>query len=391
MIYFDNSATTKPSETAITAARAAMEINWGNPSSVHFMGNEAARLLSSSRDAVAAAIGVRHATGGRVVFTSGGTEADNMALLGITYAKDRPVNNGSRGVIMISDGEHAAIENSAEALEKDGFTVLRVPTIGGVLDIDYIKTHATKNVILASFMLVNNETGAVYDVRSAADAVRAASPNAVIHSDCVQALGKIRFSPTSLKVDALTVSAHKIGALKGTGALWISDRIIKTKRISPIVFGGGQEENRRSGTENTVGIAAFAAACREAVAEFDARAEKVTALREYADAALKNIDGITINRPSGAYLPHIISITLPKIKSETMLNHLSSKGICISAGSACSARSRHISRALAAFGVSLADADSTVRVSMDHDNTDADIDALVSALKDGISGLQRIR
>lgn len=388
MIYLDNSATTKPSEAAVKAANDAMTLTWGNPSATHSSGNEAARLLSLSREAVCAAIGAKR--GGKLIFTSCGTEADNIAVIGTAYAKERREKNGSRGVIMISDGEHAAVENSAAKLESDGFTVIRVPTANGHLDIDFIKEHASKDVILASFMLVNNETGAVYDVRQAAEAVRLASPDAVIHSDCVQALGKLRFSPSSLKVDALTVSAHKIGGLKGTGALWISDEIIKTKRTVPVIYGGGQEENRRSGTENTVGIAAFAAACREATADFDVRTEKLAELHRYADGRLSSVDGIRINRAENP-IDAIISITLPKIKSETMLNFLSSKGICVSAGSACSARSRHISRALTSFGIPAEEADSTIRISMSHENTPADIDALADALGEALNRLQRIR
>lgn len=391
MIYLDNSATTKPSAGVVDAIRAALTETWANPSSVHTAGNEAKRLLDGARDTVMNALGVKRRSDGRIIFTSGGTEANNLAVLGVVRAKNRPVKNGSRGIIMISDGEHPSVDNPAATLESEGFTVLRIPTKNGVLDLDFIKEHATSDVILASIMLANNETGAVYNVRAAAEIIKSAAPSAVIHTDCVQAFMKMKFSPASLKADAITVSAHKICGPKGVGALFISEEIVRTKRLVPTVFGGGQEEERRPGTENLPGIAGFAQAVKEAAAELEARTTTVSALREEADAMLGAIPEIRINKPVGDCLPGVINITLPRIKSETMMSALSARGICVSAGSACSARQAHVSRALLAFGITKDEADCSLRISMNHENTLDDIALLADALAAECARLQRIR
>lgn len=391
MIYLDNSATTRPSDGVVRAMTAALTDTWANPSSVHGAGGEAKRILDSARDTVMNALGVKRKSDGRIIFTSGGTEANNLAVFGVARAKNRPSKNGSRGIVMISDGEHPSVDNPASVLESEGFTVLRIPTKNGVLDLDFIKEHATSDVIFASIMLANNETGAVYDVRSASDIIKSASPSAVVHADCVQAFMKMKFSPASLKADAVTVSAHKICGPKGVGALFITEEIVRTKRLVPTVFGGGQEEMRRPGTENLPGIAGFAQAIREATAEFDMRCDTLNKLRAEADSALGKLSEIRINKPAEKYLPGVINVTLPKIKSETMLNALSGRGICVSAGSACSARQAHVSRALLAFGLTKDEADCSLRISMNHENTPADVAALAEALAAECARLQRIR
>lgn len=390
MIYFDNAATTKPCPEAVAAVTDALTRTWGNPSSVHGMGNEANALLAESRRAVARALGVRRETEGRVFFTGSGTEADNLAVFGSVYAKARPVRDGSRGRILATDSEHAAVEAALARLSEEGFEICRIPTLGGTLDADYIAAHA-EGVILATVMLVNNETGALYDVRRAFDTVRKCSPAAVTHVDAVQAFLKVRFSPAALSADMVTVSSHKIGGPKGVGALYVAEPILRARRLTPVIAGGGQEGGMRSGTENLPGIAGFAAACRCGTEQFSARAETVAALRARLLDGIRAIPEIRVNTPPVFY-DGIVSLTLPSIRSETVLNFLSARGICISAGSACSTHSpRRGSRVLQAFGLAPAEGDTTVRVSMSHTNTDEEIDALTSALAEAVATLQRVR
>ncbi len=387
-IYFDNAATTRPIPQAVAAAEDALTVHWGNPSSIHGVGNEAHVLLEDCRRTLKRALGVKRGEG-EVFFVGSGTEADATAILGAVYAKNRPEKGGSRGKILLSDGEHAAVDNAAALLEADGFTVLRVPTRRGALDIDFIKENA-EGVVLSSFMLVNNETGARYDVAAAIAAVKEGSPSAVCHVDAVQAFMKFPVHPALLGADLLSVSAHKIGGLKGTGALYVSEAILKAKKIRPLIPGGGQEFGMRSGTENLPGITAFAAACEVGLAEMDARGAVVSELRRYLLAGIEAIPGVRVNVPETP-TTEILSLTLPDIRSQTLVTFLAQKGICISAGSACDANSCKIgNRVLSAFGLTLKEAVCTVRVSLSHENTKEDADALLSALAEGVSTLQRI-
>ncbi len=389
-IYFDNAATTKPCAEAVAAMTDALTVRWANPSSVHGAGNEANALLTEARRTVAKALGIRRETEGRLLFTGSGTEADNLALIGTVYAKSRPMRTASRGRILITEGEHAAIEATAARLEADGFEICRIPTVGGALDYGFIEAHA-EGVILISTMLVNNETGALYDVKRAFDTVRRISPEAITHTDAVQGFLKIRFTPAALGADLVSISAHKIGGPKGVGALFVREEILKAKKLIPTVTGGGQESGYRSGTENVPGIAGFAAACRVCMQSFAERAAHVAALRAHLLQNLAAIPAVRVNLPAAA-ADHIISLTVDGIRSETVLNDLSEKGICISAGSACSANAaKKTSRALAAFGLNADQADSTVRVSLSHENTAEEIDALTAALADAAARLARKR
>lgn len=390
MIYFDNSATTKPCDAAIAAAENAMRTVWGNPSSAHSAGGEARRLLERCSRSVASSMGIRRSGMGRLIFLSSGTEANNLAINGVINAKARPEKNGRRGTVIITSGEHASVESTAENLEKNGFNVLRIPTAGGKLDLEWLKKNVTKDVIIASMMLVNNETGAVYDVKKASDIIRAASPAAIIHSDCVQAYMKIPIAPSLIGADMISVSAHKIFSLKGSAALFLSESIIKSRNISPVIFGGGQGEGLHGGTESVPAIAAFGAAAEEGMMELDTREKRIGEISRYAEKRLKEIDGVKLNLPEKR-LPSILSMTVTGIKSETMLNFLSAAGICVSKSSACSARSRNLSPALLSFGLSETDTDSTLRLSFSHLNTESEVDTFVKELTRGISSLARIK
>ncbi len=274
-VYFDNSATTRPSAAAIARMRLCEEELWGNPSSLHSAGVAAQRVISESRAAILRALGVRRAEQGTLVFTSGGTESNNLALLGTAHAKTR--RGGEK--IILSASEHASVSAAAAALEAEGFTVVRIPAPCGALDMDALRRALSPDTVLVSLMHVNNETGAVYDVRSAFAMAKAAAPGCVTHTDAVQSFLKLPCAPEKLGADLVSVSAHKVHGPKGAGALYVSAPIIKAKKLVPIVHGGGQEGNFRSGTENVISIAGFGAAVAEGFSDLSARAEKMRAVR----------------------------------------------------------------------------------------------------------------
>ena len=394
MIYLDNAATTKPSRAALDGMRAAEEF-FANPSSTHFAGLSAAKFLAGCREQVAHAMGLRRLENrmgaDRVILTASGTEANNLSLLGAAYAKKRDPNRP--GTILLAAGEHPSMENPALRLESEGYDLVRIPTTGGVLDLDAL-TDALQNppspVLYFGCMRVNNETGAVYDVSAAAKLVRKYAPGAVIHCDDVQGFGKIKDSPDRLGVDTLSVSAHKIHGTRGAGALYIRGELDRQKKLVPVMPGGGQEFGYRSGTENLFAIAAFAAAATEAIRDFSAHRETESALRARLLAHLSVIDGVETHIPP-AHTEGIVHLSLPGIRSEIMLNYLSGREICVSAGSACSAHGRHASAALTAYGLDARAMDTAIRVSLDYTNTAEEIDAFADALADGVRTLQRLR
>ena len=238
-------------------------------------------------------------------------------------------------------------------------------------------------------MLVNNETGAIYNVSDAFKLIKKKYPDAITHCDAVQGFMKVPFTPAALSADLITVSAHKLHAPKGIGALYISSELIKSKRIVPFLLGGGQEGGMRSGTENIIGIAAFGASVADIRSRRQEIASRLASLREYAEGRLAELD-VRINRPCGKYLDNIINITLPDIKSETMLHALSAEGIFVSSGSACSSHAHSVSESLAAFGLTDHEADCSLRISMSEYNDESHIDALCAALEKNISRLVKI-
>ncbi len=384
MIYLDNSATTK----LAPEVREAMIEVWesvGNPSSLHAAGLAAKKKLEGARASLLSSAGLRH-TEWQVIFTASGTEANNLAILGTAHDKR---HLDSRRVL-ITDSEHASVTNTANALTERGFEVVYIPTNGGKLDLGAIEKEAKRGVCLASFMLVNNETGAIYDIEGAAKIIKKNSPTALIHCDAVQGFMRIPL-PNAQSIDLISVSAHKIHGPSGVGALFLRRDLIKKRALCSVIFGGGQEEGLRSGTENLAGAVGFAKAAELLEPEMAKNYDHLLDLSSY---AIKKVieAGATVNLPEER-APHILSITLPRIKSQTMLNLLSAGGICVSSGSACSsnAKNRHVSSALTAFGLSERDADCTIRVSLCKHNTRADIDAFAELLESGINRLVKIR
>lgn len=384
MIYFDNCATTKPSAESIGAMEKCINEDWGNPSSMHKMGLESHHRLETARTQLKESVGIRRPSDGGVIFTSGGSESNSLAIIGSFLAKKR----GNNCKVIISAGEHSSVHQCADKLREFGCSIIEVPTVGGELDLNYLENTADASVILMAIMLVNNETGAVYNFKTAADIVRRKSPSAFIHCDAIQGYMKIPFTLKSLGADTVAVSSHKIFSLKGSGALFYTPEVIKGRKLTAIIPGGGQENNLRSGTENVPGICAFGAAAEMMYKSF-AQRDKI--VREVRDTILANLpEEVKVNIPIN-YVPHIISLTLPRIKSETMLNFLSSKGICVSSGSACSSHSKKISGALVSFGLEEIEADCTIRISLSHENTVDEAEEFISVLSEGVKTLQRIK
>ena len=383
-IYLDNSATTAPSKAAIDKINETLSL-YGNPSSLHSMGQSAEKVVREARESILLALGAR-VREGELVFTSCGTEANALAILGSAHAKER--RDAIR--ILTTDSEHPSVYKNLDSLAKEGFEIVKIPTRGGVLDLDAIDQALDKKIFLASFMLVNNETGAVYNVSEAFAKIKAKYPEAITHCDAVQGFMKIPFTPATLKADLISVSGHKLHAIKGVGALYISADMIKKKKITPFLLGGGQENGWRSGTENTIGIAAFGAAVADIKSRFSQNREHFFELYSYATEKIEKL-GIRINKPSENFAHHIINVTVPNIKSETVLHFLSAEGIFISSGSACSSHSKTPSGTLISFGLSPADADCSLRISFSEYNTKEDIDALCAGLESALDKLVRIK
>ncbi len=387
MIYLDNSATTAISDAARARMTDMAEL-YGNPSSLHEAGVLAERELKRAKAEVLRTLGVRAMKDEQyreLVFTSCGTEATSLALFGTAHAKER--REATR--IITTDSEHPSVERALACLAREGFEIVKIATKGGALDMAALSAALDKPVFMITMMLVNNETGALYDVGAAFRAVKARYPSAITHCDAVQGYLKVKFTPASLSADLVSISAHKVHGPKGVGALYIAPHMLKEKRIVPFLVGGGQEYGMRSGTENTIGIAGFGAAASEGFAEMAKNVPYITSLRDYAKEKLLELD-VKINEPKVA-APHVLNITLPSIKSQTMLNFLSARGIYVSSGSACSSHSNNTSPTLLAFGLTESEADSSLRISLSKYNTREDIDALAEALREGISTLVRIK
>ncbi len=364
-IYLDYAATTPVCPSAAQAAYEVLTGNFGNPSSGYEMGRQAAAAVKLWRADVAAALGC---TPGELFFTSCGTEGDNWALRAAARAMRR------RGDHIITTAvEHAAVLQTARFLEDEGFRVTYLqPDKTGHVTVEDFKKALEKNTIAVSMMLVNNETGALFPVAQCAKAAKALNRDILFHTDAVQGFCHVPFTPKSLGVDLLTISGHKIGAPKGVGALYIKKDI--QGKIKPLLFGGGQEDGRRPGTEPTAQLAAFAAACRAAKG---ADMESVRQIKQYALSRLQEqVNGLVVVSEGDA--PHICAVSLPGYPSQMVMNDLDARGICISNGSAChKGKPSHVFAALGLPGDVLK---GVLRLSFAPATTREEIDALCDAL-----------
>ena len=378
-IYFDNAATTKTDEDAAKLAYEMMTEYYANPSSAHFFGFEAEKCVKEARDRIVKALGFKN-TDGTLIFTASGTESDNMAVRGAVKTNARKGKH-----IVISDAEHPAVESTVSELEKEGYTVSRIPTKGGKLDVEFAEKAMTKDTVLVSCMSINNETGAIFDVSGLKRLASRLCPDAYFHTDAVQAFTKVKsFAMTG--ADMISISGHKIHAPKGVGALWLK----KGVRIPALITGGGQEGGLRSGTEAVPAICAFGFAAEKAMKNFDEDKKRVSELNVYLRERVAEMPAVSVNNEIKMHDPHIISMSVRGIRSEIMLRFLADRGIYVSAGSACSSKSSD-NRILAAYGVERSVADSTLRVSFSRYNTCEEIDKFVLNLNEGINSLIKVK
>ena len=372
--YLDNSATTAVCRAAADKAYEMMTACWGNPSSLHTAGFEAEREMEAARSAVAGLLGAAPDT---LTFTSGGTEANNLAIFGAAAAKAR----GGRHIVTTAM-EHPSVAAACGQLEKEGWEVTRlVPDGSGCVPLSALEAALRPDTMLVSMMLVNNETGAILPVEEAAPLVRRLAPRALLHCDAVQAFGKLPIRVRPMDVDLLTVSGHKIHAPKGCGALYVK----KGVRMLPRAFGGGQERGLRPGTEATPAIAAFGAAAA-AVPELAGQRARFEELMNRLLAGLERQEEILLHRPV-RHAPYILNLSVPGIRSETLLHFLAQRGVYVSSGSACS-RGKS-SPVLAALGLPPAEIDSALRVSLSRDNDEEDIDRFLAGVEEARAVLIR--
>lgn len=372
--YLDNSATTNVCPEAAAKAAFMMTTCFGNPSSLHTLGFEAEQELLEARRTVATLLG---ASREEITFTSGGTEANNLALFGCAGALAR------RGRHIVTTAvEHASVLAPLAELEKQGFTVTRLaPGANGIVTAAQVEAACRPDTILVSAMLVNNETGALFPIPEIAAAVRRVSPLAKIHTDAVQAAGKLPLRVDRLGVDLLTMSGHKLHAPKGSGALYHR----KGCRLLPRAFGGGQELNLRPGTEAVPALVAMGAAI-QALPAPDQQQSHFTALYDRLMSGLAQLPGAVWHRPEAA-VPYIVNFSLPGLRSETILHFLAQRQVYVSSGSACSKGQK--SPVLGALGLSDAEIDSAIRVSLSRYTDESDIDALLEGLCAAAATLKR--
>lgn len=371
MIYLDNSATTRQDPKVTEIMKVYMKESFGNPSSLHHPGLLAEKAIKKSRAHLADIIGRGE---GEIVFTSGGTEANNMALFGAARARRRMGNR-----IVTSAVEHPAILECISALEEEGFEVVKVGVDRNCrIDMEAMMAAIDDRTILVSVMHVNNEVGTVMPVDEIADLIAKATAPALLHSDCVQSFCKI---PLPKKADLISVSGHKIHGPKGSGALWIREGA----RIKPLIYGGGQEKGLRSGTENVPAIAGLGLAAEIMGARGDANYDKVRSLRDRLVEALgAEIDEIVINSPEDAS-PYIVNVSFPGTRGEVILHTLEQSGIYVSTGSACSSNKKGRSHVLEAMGCRDEEIEGAIRFSLSHMNTMEEIEEAATRTAEAVS------
>lgn len=374
--YLDNSATTKPCKECVAAVAEMLVNNWGNPSSLHNLGISAMKEVITARSVIADSLGVSRE---EIVFTSGGTEANNLALFGAVKARKRLGNR-----IVTTAIEHESVLQSAQELEKQGFEVIYLkPDKNGNITKEQLFDAVDKNTILVSMMYINNEVGTVMPVESIKRAVKKAESPALIHIDCVQAYGKVSINAKKLGADLITVSAHKIHGPKGIGALYVNKEANLTDQNFAQTFGGEQEKKIRPGTESSPLIAGFGAAVKT-IPAINEQKKLIAELNSYAREQLGKIDGLRFNNDESAS-PYIINIYIPTfMRSQTILQELSSNyNVYVSNGSACAKGKK--SHVLSAMGLDDEALDKSIRISFCRYNTKEEVDLLVSALKDLIN------
>jgi len=378
MIYLDHNATTPLHPDVFQAMEPYLREQFGNASSSYRLGREAKTALENSRKKVAACLG---ANAHEIIFTSGGTESDNLAIRGIARAL-----RGKGNHIITSRVEHHAVLRTCDDLEKEGFRVTFLPVdANGQISPDDVRRHIDRETVLISIMTANNETGVIQPISEVGALAR--QEGIIFHTDAVQAVGKIPVNVDDLGVDLLSISGHKFHGPKGVGALYAR----KGTPIAPILTGGHHEINLRAGTENVPGIVGLAEAISITTRNLSTATHKLSTLRQrFESAVLSKIDGVQINGVSAPRVPNTSSMCFQFIEGESILLHLDLKGICASSGSACSTESPEPSHVLMAMGVPAQTAQGVIRFSLGKDNTDEEIDFVIDALVDITAKLREI-
>ena len=379
MIYLDNSSTTQPYPEVLQTYEQVSRRFFGNPSSLHHHGVEADQLLAEARKQIKSALSV---TDYDVVFTSGASEANNMALKGIALA------HGQKGKhIITSSIEHPSVSESLEQLKTAfGFDITYLPVDGqGRVSLEELEKAITKDTILVSIMHVNNETGVIQPVEDIGNIVKRTS-RAFFHVDFVQGIHKVPLDIARAKIDLCTISGHKFHGLKGTGALILKEEIT----LFPLISGGEQQNSRRAGTENTAGAAALAKAINLSAKDYSGYIEEMKAAKADFIKQLKGLEGVILNTPEDASAPHIINFSVPGIKAEVLLHMLEERGIFVSTTSACSSKQHKPSKVLMAMGKGEQAAESSIRISLTYRGNEGVVEPFMTALTESVHKLKGI-
>lgn len=378
-VYLDNSATTRCSERAKDLMVKVLMEDYGNPSSLHMKGVEAENYIKEAKKKIAKTLKVDEK---EILFTSGGTESNNTALIGAALANKRAGNH-----IITTSIEHASVSAVTGYLEELGFrvTYLKVDA-NGIISLEELQEAVCEDTILVSMMMVNNEIGAVEPIEEAVKIIKAKNPNTLVHVDAIQAYGKYRIFPKKLGIDMLSVSGHKIHAPKGTGFLFIKD---KTK-VKPLIYGGGQQKGMRSGTENVPGVAALGEAAEEIYENFEEKIDHLYQIKQRFVEGVLKIEGVSVNgKTDRDSAPQIVSVSIDGVRSEVMLHTLEDRKIYVSAGSACSSNKPSVSHTLTNIGLKGSLLDSTIRFSFSVHTTEEEIDYALEVMNEVVPKLRR--
>lgn len=379
--YMDNSATTRVCVRAQKKMIQMMQEEYGNPSSLHTKGVKAEQFVREARKQIADTLKVQEK---EIIFTSGGTESNNLAIIGTAFANKRAGTH-----VITTAIEHASVSNTMAFLEEQGFEVTRLSVDeNGLISLKELEDAVRADTILVSMMYVNNEMGAVEPIEEAIKIIKRKNAHTYVHVDAIQAYGKYRIRPKRMGIDMLSVSSHKIHGPKGVGFLYVNEKV----KIKPIVFGGGQQKNMRSGTENVPGIVGLGEAAAEIYENFSEKIEHIYACKQAFVTGLQAIEGTHINGKTGTdSAPHIVSVSFDGVRSEVLLHTLEERGIYVSAGSACSSNKPSVSNTLKSIGLPKQYLDSTLRFSFSVDTTEEEVEYVLQVLREVLPILRKYR
>ncbi len=382
--YFDNAATTRVYDSVCQVMVEAMKSDFGNPSSLHMKGVDAERYIKDAKQTIAKVLKVEEK---ELIFTSGGTESNNMALIGAAFANSRAGKH-----LITTNIEHASVYNPMIYLESQGFEVTYLPVDEkGTVKLDALEAAIRPDTILVSVMCVNNEIGTIEPLDAIGKIIKEKNPNTLFHVDAIQGFGKVSIFPKRMKIDMMSVSAHKLHGPKGVGFLYVRNGV----KVRPLILGGGQQKDMRSGTENVPGIAGLSQAVKEVFTDWECKLDRLYQIRDYFIQNVMTLGGVKINgfieRKDGLCgpAPHVVSVSFDDIRAEVLLHALEEKGVYVSSGSACSSNHPAISGTLKAIGVEKKYLDATIRFSFCFDTTKEDVDVCIAALGSLVPVLRR--